>query len=220
MATIPQILIVDDEPNIRFVFRAALESAGFKVDEAANGLMALDRLEKSPSNMVFLDLQMTGIGGMEVLQRLRDSGKDVPVVIVTAHGSIPDAVAAMKLGAIDFLSKPLTPEALRRVVREVTARSDHVEQKPGHAEETRRPRNMLSSAKRALNHRLFDRADVLLHEAIQEEPTSPEPRYLLGVLYEVRNKPRAAVAAYQEALRIDPDYEPAKFHLMKFVAAR
>ncbi len=65
---------------------------------------------------------MPRIGGMEVLARLRDAGIDVPVIIVTAHGSIPDAVAAMKLGAIDFLSKPLTPDALRRAVAEVLDR--------------------------------------------------------------------------------------------------
>ena len=59
---------------------------------------------------------------MELLSRLRDAGNIVPVVILTAHGSIPEAVTAMKLGAIDFLTKPITPEALRRVVAEVIER--------------------------------------------------------------------------------------------------
>ena len=120
-----RILIVDDQPNVRLVFRTALESAGYSVSEVEDGASALDRLEESPADLVLLDLKMPGIGGMETLRRLRDAGNDVPVVIVTAHGSIPDAVQAMKFGAIDFLSKPLRPEALRKVVGEVFRRHAH-----------------------------------------------------------------------------------------------
>ena len=116
------ILIVDDEPNVRLVFRTALESVGYTVAEAEDGASALEWLARSPTDLVLLDLQMPGVGGMEVLRRLRDAGNDVPVVIVTAHGSIPDAVQAMKLGAIDFLTKPLNPEPLRHVVASVIRR--------------------------------------------------------------------------------------------------
>ena len=73
-------------------------------------------------DLVLLDLQMPRMDGMELLSRLRAPGSIVPVVILTAHGSIPEAVTAMKLGAIDFLTKPITPEALRRVVAEVIER--------------------------------------------------------------------------------------------------
>jgi cytochrome c-type biogenesis protein CcmH/NrfG len=75
---------------------------------------------------------------------------------------------------------------------------------------------MLSSAKRALNHRLFHRAGVLLREAIKESPGSAEPRYLLGLLHEVEGEPGAASNAYRDALRVDPDYEPARLHLLRF----
>lgn len=117
-----RILIVDDEPNVRLVFRTALEACGYVVAEADDGVTALERLAAAPADLVLLDLQMPRVGGMEVLRRLRESGNDVPVAIVTAHGSIPDAVAAMKLGAIDFLTKPLSPEPLRQVVRDVIER--------------------------------------------------------------------------------------------------
>ena len=105
-----RILIVDDEPNVRLVFRTALEAVGYAVDEVADGGAALDRLRESPADLVLLDLQMPRLDGMATLARLREAGDDVPVVIITAHGSVPDAVAAMKLGAIDFLAKPLTPD--------------------------------------------------------------------------------------------------------------
>ena len=83
-----------------------------------------------------------------------------------------------------------------------------------------RPRSLLTSAKRALNHRLFHRAGVLLREAINEDPGSAEAHYLLGVLREVKGKPKAAAEAYRDALRVDPHYEPAKLHLMKYQGAR
>jgi CheY-like chemotaxis protein len=124
MRTLRNVLVVDDEPNIRLVFRTALGQSGYTVLEAKDGQEALDRLrlEIEPVDVVLLDLLMPGLGGIEVLRRLRDRGDETPVVIVTAHGTIPDAVEAMKLGAIDFLSKPLSPEALRRVVADVIAR--------------------------------------------------------------------------------------------------
>ena len=83
------ILIVDDEPNVRLVFRTALESTGYSVSEVEDGASALDRLEESPADLVLLDLKMPGIGGMETLRRLRDAGNDVPVVIVTATAASP-----------------------------------------------------------------------------------------------------------------------------------
>ena len=121
-----RILIVDDEPNVRLVLATALESVGYQVDRGrgrGEGARATDCRCTRASTWSLLDLQMPRMDGMELLARLRDSGSIVPVVILTAHGSIPEAVAAMKLGAIDFLTKPITPEALRRVVAEVIART-------------------------------------------------------------------------------------------------
>jgi DNA-binding response OmpR family regulator len=217
-----RILIVEDEPNVRLVFRTALESDDHRISLAEDGEKALRWLEDAPVDLVLLDLQMPGVGGMEVLRRLRAAGHDVPVVVITAHDSVPNAVEAMKLGAIDFLAKPLTPEELRRVVAEVLARHPRDESARDPAPDPvprtskTQSRDMLTSAKRALNHRLFFRAEGLLREAIKEHPDSAEPWYLLGVLHEVQNKPRAAKEDYRSALRIDPGYEPAKFHLMKF----
>ena len=110
------ILIVDDEPNVRLVFRTALESSGYAVVEAGDGGSALARLRKEPADLILLDLKMPGLDGIETLSRLRDAGSFTPVVIVTAHGCIPDAVAAMKLGAADVIPKPVSPATLREVV--------------------------------------------------------------------------------------------------------
>ncbi len=116
------VLIVDDEPSIRLMFRTALESVGYVTQEAGDGPAALARLNESSPDVMLLDLKMPGMDGMETLRRLRDAGHDTAVVIVTAHGSIPDAVTAMKFGAVDFLTKPVTPDLLRRVVGDIVAR--------------------------------------------------------------------------------------------------
>jgi DNA-binding response OmpR family regulator len=221
-----RILIVDDEPNVRLGFCTALATAGYEVDEAADGQEALDRLEQSPVRLVLLDLRMPGLDGMEVLRRLREGGNDVPVVIITAHGSIPDAVAAMKLGAIDFLTKPLTPKDLRQVVGEVLARHAQPEEAEPilSAPEPPQPTTVmivpptldLMPAKRALNHREFDRAAELLEEALDLVPTSTEALTLLGILRESRGQDHAAYQAYKAALEADPHSGPARDNLRRY----
>jgi DNA-binding response OmpR family regulator len=211
------ILIVDDEPNVRFVFRTALESVGHTVEEASDGHEALRRLHDLTPDVVLLDLRMPDLDGMSVLQRLRDDGNDVPVVVVTAHGSVPDAVAAMKLGAIDFLAKPLTPESLRKVVSEVIARhAAEPEEEEASAVATHGttvtlapPLFDLTPVKLALNRRQFDRAADLLKHALDADPDSAEAHTLMGVLQESRGQNHTAYHSYKAALEADPNYQPA-----------
>jgi DNA-binding response OmpR family regulator len=206
-----RVLVVEDEPNVRMVLRTTLHAAGYRVSTAPDGETALMWLGQEPFDLVLLDLQMPGEGGLDVLARLRGQGDDVPVIIVSAHDETPNVVRAMTLGAIDFLSKPLTPDALRKAVGEVLGR----EPVPGRGD----PLGQLASAKRALRHRLFRRAGELLREAIEKDPDAAEPLYLLGVLSEAEGRPAAAAAAYRAALRLDPNYQPARFHLLKFESA-
>jgi DNA-binding response OmpR family regulator len=224
-----RILIVDDEPNVRLVFRTTLESEGFDLFEAQDGRRALDWLGSSKTDLILLDLQMPDIGGMELLRRLRAAGDDTPVVIITAHGSIPDAVQAMKLGAIDFLTKPITPQALRAVVADVLER--HAEPEAEHEPEpvpstrpTPGPTTVLlgpalmdlTAAKRALNDCDFDRAALLLEQALDLEPNSAEAQNLSGVLYESRGQDHAAYQAYKAALSADPHCQPALDNLRRY----
>jgi DNA-binding response OmpR family regulator len=214
------VLIIDDEPNLRLVFRTTLESAGYQVAEAADGVTGLSQLRRFAADLVLLDLLMPGMSGMDVLERIRDARNPVPVVIVTAHGSIPDAVAAIKLGAIDFLSKPIKPEALRRVVGDVLRRRGE----PGSAAPVSQAQRARSSAtaatlapaavdlvwaKQALNRREFSRAHDLLREALELDPASAEAHHLMGVLRESLGQDRAAYEAYRAALEIEPHYLPA-----------
>jgi DNA-binding response OmpR family regulator len=216
-------LIVDDEPNVRLVFRTTLESQGYTIFLAEDGEQALDFLGETNVDVVLLDLLMPRMRGLEVLASLRDVGNDVPVVIITAHGDVPNAVQAMKLGAIDFLSKPISPEALRRVVAEVLERNTVVHAEPGERPPAPEPVTVtsqfvvnLTRAKRALNRRWFDEAEVYLKQAIGLDSDSAEAHNLMGVLHELRNEHDASYREYRAALRADRRYEPAKHNMKRY----
>jgi DNA-binding response OmpR family regulator len=111
-----KVLIVDDEAHIRLMMRMTLEAAGYEVDEAATGEEGVARCRGGGYAAVLLDQKMPGIDGLQTLVKLKELNAAVPVIMVTAFASIELAVDALKLGATDFLRKPMTPEALRGAV--------------------------------------------------------------------------------------------------------
>lgn len=112
-----KLLIIDDEVHIRQMMRLTLEPAGYQVDEASNGETGLARFgDGHDYGAVLLDQKMPGIDGLETLRQIRKRAPDACVLMVTAFASVELAVGAMKLGATDFLRKPMTPEALRGAV--------------------------------------------------------------------------------------------------------
>jgi DNA-binding response OmpR family regulator len=112
-----RLLIVDDEPHIRSVMRITLEDAGYEVSEAGSGEEALELIGAAATcDLMLLDERMPGIDGLETLRRLRALDADVVVIMVTAYASTELAVDAMKLGATDFVRKPMSPDTLRAAV--------------------------------------------------------------------------------------------------------
>ena len=114
----PRILLVDDETNIRKMVGALLQSEGFETAEAANGSAALAAVEREAPDAVLLDLMMPGgPDGLATLEQLKRLAPDVPVVMMSGKASLTDAVRATKLGAFQFLEKPLTPEGVLTTLR-------------------------------------------------------------------------------------------------------
>ncbi len=114
----PRILLVDDEPNIRKMVGALLQSEGFETAEAPNGAAALAAVERDTPDAVLLDLMMPGgPDGLATLEHLKRVAPDVPVVMMSGKASLTDAVRATKLGAFQFLEKPLTPEGVLTTLR-------------------------------------------------------------------------------------------------------
>jgi two-component system nitrogen regulation response regulator NtrX len=112
------VLIVDDDRNLRRMLRALLEGEGYEVEEAEHGDEALARAAGAPPDVVLLDLVMTpGPDGLAALQRLRDEHPDLPVIMMSGKASLADAVRATRIGAFQFLEKPLTPETVLTTTR-------------------------------------------------------------------------------------------------------
>jgi len=110
----PTILVVDDEPSIRRTLREILEYEKFDVDEAVDGEEALQKMRENQYDLVMLDVKMPKRDGMEVLQKARDEMPEVPIIMISGHGTIETAVEATKLGAFDFIEKP--PDLNRMLV--------------------------------------------------------------------------------------------------------
>ena len=102
------ILVVDDEPGVRAALTGVLRDEGYDVDAVESGEACLDRLTRSAYDVILLDIWLPGIDGLTTLQRLRDRQVDAAVVMISGHGNIESAVKAIKIGAFDFIEKPLS----------------------------------------------------------------------------------------------------------------
>jgi CheY-like chemotaxis protein len=120
MAT--RILIVEDHPTMREAMRLVLEGEGFEIDEAADGHLAMERIRLMPPDLLFLDLNIPGFSGAEVLHAVKTDPASAAtrVIVVTATGEEGRA-AALRLGADEYFTKPFSPTALLRTVERVLA---------------------------------------------------------------------------------------------------
>ncbi len=111
------ILIIDDEPSIRDSMSQVLRKEGYQVKEAAEGKEGLKIFTQEFFHVVFLDLKLPGLKGMDVLSKIKELSPETPVIIITGYASIESAVEAMKRGAFDYMAKPFTPEELRVITK-------------------------------------------------------------------------------------------------------
>jgi two-component system nitrogen regulation response regulator NtrX len=118
-----RILVVDDEAEIRRSVRMILEYEGFEVLEASSGPDGVAMAERESPDLVFLDIKMPGMDGLDALQRIKASNEALPVVIISGHGTVSTAVEATKAGAFDFIEKPLTTERVLVTIRNALDRT-------------------------------------------------------------------------------------------------
>jgi DNA-binding NtrC family response regulator len=116
------ILVVDDDDDTREVLKQRLESLGYQILEARNGRECLGVLERRNPRLLFVDVMMPEMTGLEVVTEIRKKGYDVPVIMITAYGTIERAVEAMKLGAYDFIAKPFDLDHVVLVVKKALER--------------------------------------------------------------------------------------------------
>ncbi|MBD3299503.1 MAG: response regulator [candidate division Zixibacteria bacterium] len=114
------VLIVDDDRNLRYALRRILEPNGYMVEEAGSAEEALDRLDPQRHSIVFMDLRMTGMSGLEGLKLIREIDTKIPVIIMTAFGTTELAIEAVKLGAYDFILKPFEVDDIVRLTEQAS----------------------------------------------------------------------------------------------------
>ena len=178
-----RVLIIDDEENIRQMLRLTLEAASYEVGEAENGMEAFFILNSDPDwDVILLDQRLPVMEGTEILPRLEVLTPSARVVMMTAYASVELAVEAMKLGATDFLRKPMTPEIVRNAVaaalnRHPASDEDQLQQKvPHRATVTMNGFTVLrgSDLGRALPHRPNERRFVVRKPDGQEQDVTVE----------------------------------------------
>jgi len=202
------ILVVDDEKNIRLTMSQSLEPLDMTVQTAASGEEALEKLRSGLFGVVFLDLKMPGMDGMEVLRRIKKDWPKIRVIIITAHGTIESAVEAMKLGAVDFIQKPFSPIDIRELAKSVLEETLDKDRTVDY-------RALIELAKRYITDRSFADARKTVRKAIAADPGQPEAYNLLGALLEMDGKIFEAQKFYLAAMDIDPKFKPARANLKR-----
>lgn len=213
-----RILVADDEPNIRLMLRTVLGNDHCQVDEASHGEAALEAIRKNAFDVVILDLNMPRLDGLGVLDALKNSPPKSPprVIVLTAYGSIEKAVKSTRLGALDFLEKPITPAELRNTV-EAVLREPQPPTTPTEAEDQLSGgyAAVLDRVRQALRSVDIPTAETLLMRAADLAQDDAAYLNLLGILYESRRQWRLARKFYGKAMRADKRYEAAQSNMRR-----
>ena len=205
------ILVVDDERNVRLMYRAALDSM-FTVHEADSAARALEMFKARRYDVAILDLRMPDMTGLELLEQMNERGITTPVVFITAYADVPNAVSAMKFGAIDFLQKPITPDQLPRLQKmSLSATPSRIAN----------PRNRMTSsissvARSAPSISAISPPPVPISSALSRStPIPPQALNLAGVMFEMREEFDQARRYYGRAIKINSDFEPAQANMRR-----
>lgn len=214
-----KILIVDDSKNIRITIQHLLENEKHSFDIAMNGKEALDKILTNEFDLVFLDIRMPTMDGMEVLREIRKKGNKTPVVILSAYGTVDNAVEAMKLGVVDFMTKPFTPAEIRELLQSF-------EKREAYNDEEEEPEKELSLAeleqyvKRLISSEKYDKAIDILKKNLEKYQDSGIIYYYLGLLSESQEDFEKALKYYRTAVVFNNELVQAEINLSKLLEKR
>ena len=174
--------MIDDTKNIRLLLRQCLEFEGYTVTTASNGTEALGLLSHRNFDLIFLDVRMPELSGTEVLRQMRQMGIHSPVVMITAFGTVKNAVECTQLGAVAYLQKPFTENKIKQVLEEVL----HFKPERSNLD------NILRLAEEQIKSSRFGDAELLLKNSLAEYYLEPKIYQLLYNVYDGLNKQEKA----------------------------
>lgn len=197
-----RILVGDDQRNIRVSLKMVLEAAGYRVDATGDSEEVLARCHRRHYDMVFVDINMVKIGGLDLVRGIRSLSKKTTVVTLSQYGAITKVVEAMKLGAIDFVEKPIDPRKTKLLCDEILRRRALT------ANET--VNELLHLAELAMEQNALLEVRVYLKLAMLRDESRAEPYYWLSELCEAQGDFREALYYYCRALDAGPTFQPSR----------
>lgn len=197
-----RILVADDQRNVRGNLKMILEAAGYRVDATGDSEEVLARCHRRHYDIAFVDIHMTKIGGLDLVRYIRALSKKTTVVMLSQYGVINKVVEAMKLGAIDFVEKPIDPRKIQLLCDEIYRRRQLAKNETVN--------ELLHLAELALEQNADMEARVYLKLAMLRDENRAEPYYWLSELCENRGEVREALHYYCRALDAGPTFQPSR----------
>jgi DNA-binding NtrC family response regulator len=186
-------LVVDDTKNIRLLLTTCLETMNYEVTSAVNGEDALKHFQTDDFDIALIDIKMPLLSGTEVLRRIRSQGIQIPVVIMTAFGTVRNAIECTKLGAVAYLQKPFTADKVKAVLNEINSLfcSDNENER------------YLNTCKEYLENGRTNEAYSLLKKVLSVNPSCSECYRLIGKFHELEGRIEEARRFYNIANQFD-----------------
>jgi len=185
-----KILIIDDTKNIRFMLTKCLELEGYHVTTASDGREAIELFKNEKFDLAFLDIKLPEIRGTEVLRRIRDMGIITPVIIITAYGTVKNAIDCTNMEAIAYLQKPFTAEKIKSVLKELNFKFS-LDNSLSNID-----KNILQ-IEALMNQSLFQDALLQLKKAVSLDPANPKIQLLFSKAYKAIGNDEYADKFYQ-----------------------
>lgn len=169
-----KVLVVDDTKNIRMLLTTCLEIEGYEIITAANGYEALEIIQNTNIDIIFLDIKMPELSGTEVLRKIRSIGINTPVIIMTAFATVKNAIDCTRLGAVVYLQKPFTTEKIKSILKQIQDLDEN------------NINNIIVLAQKSISNGELDEAIRLLKKSISINPQCGEAYYLMGDIYKIK----------------------------------